>query len=137
MEAEIEVTDDLGGEGLSDEQRSERVDSSSSTLEPNTELLYLEMAAELAAKVKPAQDPKLKELRRLVPMRANAHPAGRRVIVFTRYKDTLDYLTEQLKLDGFALFTIYGELSAAQRRGDLCWLRPRRARRADRNGLHL
>jgi superfamily II DNA or RNA helicase len=116
VEAEIEVTDDLGGEGLSDEQRSERVDSSSSTLEPNTELLYLEMAAELAARVKPAQDPKLKELRRLVPVRANAHPAGRRVIVFTRYKDTLDYLAKQLKLDGFALFTIYGELSAAQRR---------------------
>ena len=115
-EAEVEVTDDLGGEGLSDEQRSARVDAGPATLERSAELNYLQRIAQLAAKVTPAQDAKLKELRDLLPRRADAHPNAQRVIVFTRYKDTLDYLAAKLAAPGFELFQIYGELSAADRR---------------------
>jgi superfamily II DNA or RNA helicase len=116
VEAEIEVTDDLAGEGLSDEERSARIDGNPTTLEASAELRYLERIAELAAKVRPAQDAKLKTLRELLPRRADAHETARRAIVFTRYKDTLDYLAKHLKAPGFEVFLIYGELSATERR---------------------
>ena len=116
-EALIEVTEDLAGEGLSDEQRSERVDVSVTTLDRDREIAYLERIAELAKKVGPAQDRKLRELLELVPRRADAHLSVRRVIVFTRYKDTLNYVAKALrKLDRVAVHEIYGELSATQRR---------------------
>jgi superfamily II DNA or RNA helicase len=116
-EARISVTDSLGGEGMTDEQRSERVDRAPSTLDTDRELEYLRSLLELAKKVTPAKDTKLKRLKELVPSRADRHPQARRVIVFTRYKDTLDYLEKHLKkLHGFQVFTIYGDLSQAQRR---------------------
>jgi superfamily II DNA or RNA helicase len=114
-QAAIEVTDDLTGDGLSDEQRSERVDLSPTSLEPDKEVAYLQRVLEVAARVTAARDAKLKELRELVPRRAAAHTDARRVIVFTRYKDTLDYVAKHLKLEGFELFQIFGELSAAER----------------------
>lgn len=114
-EAEIEVTDDLAGDGLTDEQRSERVDLSPTGLDVQRELDYLEEVEAAARKVTPAKDAKLKRLRELVPARADAHPDMRRVIVFTRYKDTLDYVAKHLKLDGYERFEIYGELSASDR----------------------
>ena len=52
-----------------------------------------------------------------MPRRADAHESARRVIVFTRYKDTLEYVVKALrKLHGMGVHEIYGELSAAQRR---------------------
>jgi hypothetical protein len=79
--------------------------------------VYLRALDELAKKVTPAKDTKLKRLQELIPVRVNRHPEARRVIVFTRYKDTLEYLEKHLKkLDGFQVFTIYGELSQPERR---------------------
>jgi superfamily II DNA or RNA helicase len=116
-EARRSVSDSLGGEGMTDEQRSERVDRAPSSLDVEQELEYLDRLDELARKVTTAKDLKLKRLLELIPARAAKHPKAQRVIVFTRYKDTLDYLEKNLrKLDGFDAFTIFGELSQAERR---------------------
>src|SRR5262249_11188829 len=116
-EARISVMDSLGGEGMSDEERSSRVDRAPSNLDTQRELEYLRGLRELAKKLTPAKDTKLKRLKELIQARAERHPQARRVIVFTRYKDTLDYLDKHLsKLDGFRVFTIYGDLSQAERR---------------------
>jgi len=119
-EARTEVTDDLAGDGLSDEQRSERVDLSPVSLDLDREIEYLKTVEKAAHKVTPAKDPKLKQLRELLPLRAAAHPEAQRVIVFTRYRDTLAYVAKHLEKglgrEGFGLFTIDGELSAAERR---------------------
>jgi SNF2 family DNA or RNA helicase len=116
-EARRSVTDSLGGEGMTDEQRSERVDRAPSSMDVGRELAYLRELDELARKVTPAKDTKLKRLQELIPVRESRHPQARRVIVFTRYKDTLDYLEKHLtKLDGVQVFTISGELSQPERR---------------------
>ena len=115
-EARISVSDSLTGEGATDEQRSDRVDRAPSNLSAEHELAYLRELRELVRKVTPAKDEKLKRLRELIPLRAGRHPKLRRVIVFTRFKDTLEYLEKHLKLDGFRLITLYGELSPAERR---------------------
>lgn len=89
------------------------------------EITYLKDLRQLAAKVTAAKDPKLTALLRLLPTRMAAHPAAQRVIVFTKFKDTLDYLEKNLVRavgkakdglpDGTEVFTIYGDMNLAQR----------------------
>lgn len=91
----------------------------------NAELDRLNTIKDLAAKVTPAKDPKLAELLRLLPERMDAHPNARRVLVFTKFKDTLDYLEKNLTRavgkakgglpHGTRIFTIYGDMNLAQR----------------------
>ncbi|CAL8979769.1 RNA polymerase-associated protein RapA [Propionicimonas sp. T2.31MG-18] len=93
-------------------------------LPQDAELARLNTIKDLAAKVTAAKDPKLAELLRLLPERMNAHPRARRVLVFTKFKDTLDYLEKNLTRavgkskglpDGTRVFTIYGDMNLAQR----------------------
>src|SRR5262249_36005448 len=60
----------------------------------------------------------------LLPRRIQAHPRNPRVLVFTRYKDTLDYLERQLlrerqksgPVNGVEVFRIDGDMNQADRR---------------------
>ncbi|WP_066374664.1 helicase-related protein [Herbidospora mongoliensis] len=89
------------------------------------EVARLRVIADLAKKVTPGKDPKLVALLRLLPERMAAHPRAQRVLVFTKYKDTLDYLvTNLIRAVGKGknglpaetrVFEIHGGLNLAQR----------------------
>ena len=110
-----------------DEHDAANLDQAASALDTTAELARLRTLAETAKKVTAAKDPKLQELIRLLPERMNAHPDAPRVLVFTKFKDTLDYLTDQLRsaasgknkktaaLHGVEVFAIDGQMNLAQR----------------------
>jgi ERCC4-related helicase len=130
-DAEIAVMDTEGGDDLSDEQRSARVDRSA--LAGLAEMHALEGVLELAEKVTARRDSKYQELvTRVVPL-AFQRQQAKRAIIFTKYKDTLDYLVANLREDakragratgrsprvgGAAVFAIYGEMNGADRRAE-------------------
>ena len=99
--------------------------SASVGLAREIEVARLQVIADLAKKVTPAKDPKLAALLRLLPERMAAHPRAPRVLVFTKYKDTLDYLVTNLTRAvgkdrnglpaGTQVFAIHGGLNLAQR----------------------
>lgn len=115
------------GETL-DEGRVDRLDRAASTLGAERELDYLDDLIDRAKKVTPAKDPKLKKLLELIPTRLAEHPDVRRVMVFTKFKDTLDYLVKEVGKaakstaktrtlpDGTEVFAIHGDLTLAERR---------------------
>ncbi|CAN1505616.1 DEXDc_RapA domain containing protein [Mycobacteriaceae bacterium] len=94
-------------------------------LDKAVEVQRLEALRELASKVTAAKDPKLAALLALLPERMAAHPDAPRVLVFTKYKDTLDYLAANLNKavgrasrglpNGTKVFAIHGGLNLAQR----------------------
>lgn len=113
---------DMDGE-RSDEERSSRLDVAGA--ETTKERALIEAAIGSARKVSARYDGKLQRLIHLIPLRAAWHPNAQRVLVFTRYKDTLDYLAVEIAkeakkrdsaLHGFKVVTIDGELSQAARR---------------------
>ncbi|MFQ5981575.1 MAG: helicase-related protein, partial [Candidatus Heimdallarchaeota archaeon] len=86
-----------------------------------TEKEILERLLTEARNVKPAKDQKLYQLlKNILPRRLKD---SKKIIIFTRYKDTLDYLEQQLeretkktqRLAKLKLFTIYGEMNPAAR----------------------
>ncbi|TDL03287.1 helicase-related protein [Mycobacterium paragordonae] len=121
-QAEEAITDATFGED--DEADSPQV-TAATTLKKTAELARLETILALAKKVTPAKDPKLTTLLDLLPERIAAHPKAPRVLVFTKYKDTLDYLVANLTKavgksnhglpSGTAVFAIHGGLNLAQR----------------------
>lgn len=84
----------------------------------------LEKLRRRARELKPEQDRKLCWLLNALPDLLSRHPRAPRVLVFTRYKHTLEYLQEELterarKRSGLArltVFTIHGEMTLRQRR---------------------
>ena len=94
-------------------------------LSKTAELARLNTIRELAKTVTAAKDPKLVALLELLPKRMTEHPNAPRVLVFTKYKDTLDYLVLNLmKAVGKSkgglpvdtkVFAIHGGLNLAQR----------------------
>lgn len=110
-----------------DELDAGNLDQAASNLDVEAELRLLSSLSKTAKKVTAAKDPKLQELFRLLPERMTAHPNAPRVLVFTKFKDTLDYLTEQLRasasgrnskaagLNGVEVFAIDGQMNLAQR----------------------
>ena len=125
-EAETAVMDFDAGDDLTDETRSSRVDASA--LGEAAEVAELESIATLGAKVTRARDSKYRRLTTKVIPLAFQRQKAKRVIVFTRYKDTLDYLVEgltkeakskkQSPLLGVSVFAIYGEMNPAERRAE-------------------
>lgn len=122
-EAEAVVMDSDTGDDLSDEQRSRRVDVAA--IGGIDELRELEELEQLAGKITPKLDSKLTYLRtKLLPARLRAHRDSRRVLMFTRYQDTLDYVAKQLEregqkegfLKGITVFTITGDMTQPDRR---------------------
>lgn len=79
------------------------------------ELNAIEETIKKAKKISPQNDSKLQKLlHEVLPELLAISP---KVIIFTKYKDTLDYLVEQIKNYNpyINIFTIYGELSEGQR----------------------
>jgi ERCC4-related helicase len=123
--AQEATTDELFVEN--DELDPANLDQAASALDTAAELARLQSLAETARKVTAAKDPKLHELLRLIPERMKAHPHAQRVLVFTKFKDTLDYLVAQIgtaasgrnkkypDLHGVEVFAIDGQMNLAQR----------------------
>jgi len=126
MQAKAVALDEEGGEDLSDEEASKRVDQvvygSLSVLE--REAQHLRTLIEHARSVTPTRDSKLRELTKKdgyldSAMRGVYGP--RKVLIFTRYKDTLDYLVREIpkrlkNTESSNLFAVYGDLNEKQRR---------------------
>ena len=118
--ARANVLDEDTGERLTDEeagQRTERVVYGSPE-EIQAELGQLEQVLAKANKVTPGRDSKLQKLLDTVLRRRLAtYP---RVVIFTRYVDTMNYLAQQIGRDKryahATVLTIYGGLNERQRR---------------------
>lgn len=119
-EAKANVFDEDTGERLDDEEAARRTERSVfGDLEAiKRELEELEAAIEAADNVTPSRDNKRRELLgRVLPARLREDP---KVIVFTRYIDTLEYLEEQIgedsRFEDTEVFTIHGRLPERKRR---------------------
>lgn len=124
--AKAVALDEEGDDDLSDEEASERLDQvvygSLTALE--AEAKRLRDLMKLARDVTPAKDSKLRELTRRngyldLAMRGQYGP--RKVLIFTRYKDTLDYLAREIpkklkSIDPAHVFAVYGDLNEKKRR---------------------
>jgi superfamily II DNA/RNA helicase len=123
--AKAVALDEEGGGDLSDEEASERLDrvvyGSLSVLEAEVERLRDLMR--MARSVTPTRDSKLRELTRKdgyldLAMRGQYGP--RKVLIFTRYRDTLDYLVAEIprrlkSVDPSHVFAVYGDLNEKNR----------------------
>jgi hypothetical protein len=124
-EARATVADLFESADATDEEQILRLDASASSLPVDEEVMQLERILQFAGRVTPAKDPKLRVLIEQIPRRLTVHPNARRVIVFTKYKDTLDYLVENLLKPPTRLrntlpaetqiFAIFGDMSLSQR----------------------
>lgn len=117
-EAKAVALDEDPGEKLTDEEAFERLERETfghkEVLERELELLEEALAA--AKKVTPSRDEKLQRMMSTVFERLRVRP---KIIVFTKYKHTLDYLETQLKKDSrfenTTILTLYGEMTEGQR----------------------
>lgn len=119
-EARANVLDADTGERLDDEEAARRTERASFGDPEATrkELKLLETAIQSADKVTPSRDSKLRELLRSVLLNRLAEDP--KVIIFTRYVDTLTYLAEQIEKNkryaDVEVLTIDGSLNERQRR---------------------
>jgi len=123
-EAEAVVTDQDSPADVEDEERYARVDRAA-VLGTDEELAELDKLRRRARDLKPDHDHKLAWLLRSLPGFLSHHERAPRLLIFTRYKDTLEYLADELKrhvkkgapgLSGLSIFTIHGEMTLTQRR---------------------
>src|SRR5664279_2364875 len=110
-----------------DEGDAANLDRMSSGLDVAAELAWLERIYDTANKVTAAKDPKFQTLLTLLPKRMAAHRDAPRVLVFTKFRDTLDYLVRELNRaatsrakkkplpGGTQVFSIHGQMNLAQR----------------------
>jgi SNF2 family DNA or RNA helicase len=129
LEAEVSISEDEVKANVFDEDTGERLDSEEASKRTErsvfgdvaaieSELEKLETAIEAAAGVTPSRDNKrTRLLQNVLPDRLREDP---KVIIFTRYVDTLEYLEGQIGgSDRFAdteVFTIHGGLPERKRR---------------------
>jgi len=122
--ARANVLDNDPGERLTEEEAGVRVErgvyvaSAHVRAAIETELRHLDAVISFAEKITPAQDSKLQEvLRNQLPELLHKHP---RVIIFTRYRDTMQYVAEQIekaeRYRDVTVVRIEGSLSEQQRR---------------------
>jgi superfamily II DNA or RNA helicase len=123
-EAEAAVTDQDSTAELEDEDRWARMDRAA-VLGTEEEIAEMEKLRRRARALRPEQDHKLAWLVGKLPELIARHPRAPRVLVFTRYKHTLDYLAEEIAreagrkgsaLSGLSVFTIHGKMTLQQRR---------------------
>lgn len=104
------VQDLLFEDRITDEMASSKLDKE---LFDETDKLLLEDLLRNAQLIKPADDVKLQELKgKVLPELLQIDP---KVILFTKYKDTLDYLESNLSEADFDIFTMHGDLSLNKR----------------------
>lgn len=118
--AKATVIDEDLGERFTDEEASERVDRQIFG-SPEAHIHELDTVKELLEKalaITPARDSKLQRLLK-TELRERFKEAPK-VIIFTRYKDTMDYLESQIgKSDLYKdckIITLYGDMNESQRR---------------------
>ena len=117
-EAEAITFDKDPGERLTDEEASIHLDKEIfGTYETQIkELTLLKDALEAAKKIKPERDEKLQRLKRILLERLKIKL---KLIIFTRYVDTLNYLEKQIKSDptfkDTEVLTMYGEMGEGER----------------------
>jgi len=123
-EAEAAVTDQDSTADVEDEDRWARIDRAA-VLGTDDEIAELEKLRRRARALKPEQDGKLAWLVHHLPDLLSRHERTQRVLVFTRYKHTLEYLAGELNreagrkgsaLAGVVVSTIHGEMTLQQRR---------------------
>ncbi|MDX9831669.1 MAG: helicase-related protein [Anaerolineae bacterium] len=114
------VLDEDPGERLDDEEAGQRTERAvyGSPEQLRAELALLEEVLDRAGKVTPSRDSKLnKLLDTVLRQRLATYP---KVVLFTRYVDTMNYLAEQIAGDKryrrATVLTIHGGLNEAQRR---------------------
>lgn len=124
-QARATVLDEDLGDDESDEDAYYRTERNvfGSIESSRAELEELERLMELADKVTPAKDSKLRKLTRDILAEALAGYYGpAKIIIFTRYKDTLDYLEREIprrlpeSKSDVRIITVYGDLNEAQRK---------------------
>jgi SNF2 family DNA or RNA helicase len=119
-EARAEVLDNDTGERVTDEQAGERLDRSvfgyAESLQKEKQMI--EDAIKYAKKVTPSRDSKLKELCSNVLRKMLRRDP--KVIIFTRYLDTLNYLEKEIPkyphYKNTKIVSLYGKLNDSQRR---------------------
>jgi SNF2 family DNA or RNA helicase len=116
------------GENLTEEELDERTDravfGSLSSKEVEKELLS--RALDMCGRIRGSRDTKLNHLFRTSLPEAVNRAGGRnvKIIIFTRYRDTLEYLQRELldeisgslKLRGMEVYTIHGEMNPPRRK---------------------
>ena len=118
------LDEDLGDEET-DEEASYRVDRNvfGSPEANKAEIAELEKLIEMADKVTPAKDSKLRKLTGpsgILSQAIAGHFGPAKIIIFTRYKDTLDYLEKEIprrlpeSKSDIRIITVYGDLNEAQ-----------------------
>jgi ERCC4-related helicase len=118
--ARANVLDEDTGERLTDEEAGRRTERLvyGSPQQIRAELRHLEDVLDKAEKVTPTRDNKLQRLLNVVLKgRLRLDP---KVVIFTRYVDTMEYLEEQIQEDAqyanATVLTIHGGLSEQRRR---------------------
>ena len=100
-EAESIVLDQDSTQDLDDESRWKRMDTAG-IAGSSKEIEEIDNLIALAKKVTAKQDSKLQRLLTILPEILKRHPRAPRALVFTRYKDTLDYLVKALEKEAKA-----------------------------------
>jgi len=78
-----------------------------------SEISEIRKLAAFAASISPKDDEKLQKLRKeIIPELFEKDP---KIILFTKYRDTLDYLEKNLKSKDYDVFTMHGDLSLKSR----------------------
>lgn len=100
----------LDDERISEEMASLRLDFEALNAD---ELNEIKRIIDFAEKLSPKDDEKLQKLKNdILPQLMEKDP---KVIVFTKYKDTLDYLEQGLKSKDYETFTMHGDMSLSAR----------------------
>ena len=109
-ELSSQVSDQETDERITEEIANNKLDVS---LFDVSEEEVLEYILKKASEIKPKDDVKLNELKAtILPELFNI---DRSVVVFTKYKDTLDYLIANLQSDEYQLLEMHGEMSLKKR----------------------
>jgi superfamily II DNA or RNA helicase len=126
-QAKATALDEDLGDDETDEEASYRTDRNVfGSLEANkAEIAELEKLIEMAEKVTPAKDSKLRKLTGpsgILSQAIAGHFGKAKIIIFTRYKDTLDYLEREIprrlpeSKSDIKIITVFGDLNEAQRK---------------------
>lgn len=117
-EARAATLDEDTGERLTDEEATAYLDKEifGTHSTQKQELGLLKDALKAAQKITPRRDEKLQRLKGILSERLEINP---KLIIFTRYLDTLKYLETEIKTDesfkDTIVLTVYGEMGEGQR----------------------
>lgn len=120
-EAKAVALDEDPGEKLSDEEARERLERETfGQIDAlKQELRLLQDALESAEKVTPSRDEKLQRMKSLVYEQLRIKRHKPKLIVFTKYQDTLEYLADHLESDDrfkdAEILTLHGSMTDGQR----------------------